>query len=193
MSLTGLDGQDGGVLAVDKLDVGAGTTKTLAECDDLAYEGHAIANSEAPTRIGYDHDEAKAGKLFANLAVETWWRLRLRFQKTWERVEQGIPHPYGTTRFAAGVISGNRTRVVTFFVAFGFAPPALALGSSNTPSLLSVPPLVRVVGFTRLLGAIAGRWATAHRTRPRRSASGIDRGRFRRFEQVHALRPTCHE
>lgn len=85
------DGVDS--LQYDRLGVGAGISKTLGLREDLPYEIHGIANSEKPTRTVYEDNEAPARERFTNLAAELWWRLRLRFQRTWERVEQGIAHP----------------------------------------------------------------------------------------------------
>jgi hypothetical protein len=53
-----------------------------------------IANSEKASRIKY-HDRPKvpAEERFYNRAAELGWALRLRFMKTHERVQNGVPHP----------------------------------------------------------------------------------------------------
>ena len=81
------------VLQYDRLGVGAGITMTLSRREDLPYSIRGIANSERPTETVYEDNEAPADERFEKLNGEMWWRLRLRFQKTWERFEQGIDHP----------------------------------------------------------------------------------------------------
>ncbi len=80
-------------LHYDRLGVGAGITMTMARSNTLAYSILGIANSESPSDTIYEDNAAPARERFALYNAEMWWRLRLRFQKTWERVEQGIPHP----------------------------------------------------------------------------------------------------
>ncbi|EYB69064.1 hypothetical protein DEIPH_ctg011orf0031 [Deinococcus phoenicis] len=81
------------VLNYDRLGVGASITATLAKQEGLPFKVRGIANSETPSRTKYPDAEAPADERFMNLAAEMWWRLRLRFKATHERVTQGIPHP----------------------------------------------------------------------------------------------------
>ncbi len=87
--------QDGiRALLYDRLGVGASITRTLArDKDTLPFIIEGLANSEKPTWTEYaDRPDLLAQKRFANYAAELWWRLRLRFRNTWERVTQGKPH-----------------------------------------------------------------------------------------------------
>ncbi|WP_407543790.1 hypothetical protein Q0M94_28320 (plasmid) [Deinococcus radiomollis] len=80
-------------LNYDRLGVGASITATLAKEIDLGFTVRGIANSETPSATVYPDAQARASERFFNFAAELWWRLRLRFRNTWERVTQGIPHP----------------------------------------------------------------------------------------------------
>lgn len=80
-------------LNYDKLGVGASLTATLAKVEGLPFTVRGIANSHKPSRTVYPDAEARAEERFANLAAELWWRLRLRFKATYERVTLGKDHP----------------------------------------------------------------------------------------------------
>lgn len=81
-------------LTYDRLGVGASITATLAREEGLPFRVVGVANSERPTPTKYpDLPEVRANDRFANYAAELWWRLRLRFQASYER-RQGIKdHP----------------------------------------------------------------------------------------------------
>lgn len=86
--------QDGiEALHYDRLGVGAGITMTLSRREDLPYGIRGIANSERPGETIYEDNDAPANVRFELVNAEMWWRLRLRFLHTWERVEQGVMHP----------------------------------------------------------------------------------------------------
>ncbi len=78
-------------LQYDRLGVGAGITRTLhRDRASLPFAIEGIANSQKPTGTEYpDRPELTARQRFGNYAAELWWRLRLRFQNTWLRVEKG--------------------------------------------------------------------------------------------------------
>jgi phage terminase large subunit len=81
-------------LHYDRLGVGASITATLARRTDLPYRVEGIANSESPTGTRYDdRPDVPAEERFFNYAAELWWRLRLRFKASYERVTQAAPHP----------------------------------------------------------------------------------------------------
>ncbi|MVN88623.1 terminase [Deinococcus sp. HMF7620] len=78
-------------LQYDKLGVGAGITRTLnRDKAELPFAIQGLANSNKPTGTEYeDRPELTARQRFANYAAELWWRLRLRFQRTWLRSVKG--------------------------------------------------------------------------------------------------------
>jgi len=82
-----------GTFQYDRNGVGASIAATLGRRTDLPYTIRGVFNGERPSTTVYDDSPTPANLRFANFAAECWWRLRLRFQKTWERLEQGIPHP----------------------------------------------------------------------------------------------------
>ncbi|MXV20274.1 terminase [Deinococcus xianganensis] len=77
----------------DRNGVGAAIAATIDRRTDRAYEVRGVFNGGVPSKTVYEDSQTPADLRFANFATECWWRLRLRFQKTWERVEQGIEHP----------------------------------------------------------------------------------------------------
>jgi hypothetical protein len=83
----------------DRLGVGSGISATLlrkAEDPDeeLPFEVVGVANSESPSSTTFeDQPETPNDERFRDWAAEQWWALRLRFKRTYERVEQGEPHP----------------------------------------------------------------------------------------------------
>jgi hypothetical protein len=80
-------------LYFDRLGVGAYAIRDI-ENNPGSVEVIPLANSETPSRIIYnDRPDVEAKERFANRAAELGWSLRLRFHKTWERVEKGIQHP----------------------------------------------------------------------------------------------------
>lgn len=82
-------------LQYDRLGVGAGITRTLhRDRANLPFLVEGLANSQKATGTEYeDRPELTARQRFANYAAELWWRLRLRFQRTWLRVERGEDWP----------------------------------------------------------------------------------------------------
>ncbi len=81
------------VLNYDVGGVGAGVRGTWESSDTpLPFEAQALNAGESPTNTVWP-DGRTSRDLFANLKAELWWLLRLRFEKTFERVEQGIAHP----------------------------------------------------------------------------------------------------
>jgi hypothetical protein len=76
----------------DRLGVGASVTATTAR-KKLPYTVTGIANNETATRTKYpDLPDVPAEDRFINYAAELWWRLRIRFQNTFNRVN-GIGNP----------------------------------------------------------------------------------------------------
>lgn len=81
------DGPD--VLHYDKLGVGAGITATLKDKEEeLPFEVQGVSNAGKPTRRKFeDQPKVPARERFADRAAEEWWALRLRFWRTYQRVE----------------------------------------------------------------------------------------------------------
>jgi hypothetical protein len=82
-------------LCYDRMGVGASITATMVKAQEtLPFTVIGVANGETPTKTRYeDRPELTGEERFTNLAAELWWRLRLRFQATWERLELGTSHP----------------------------------------------------------------------------------------------------
>lgn len=86
-------------LQYDRLGVGSGITGTLARKaddpdQDVPFDVIGIANSESPTgRTFEDQPDTPNEERFRSWAAEQWWALRLRFWRTYQRVEQGEPYP----------------------------------------------------------------------------------------------------
>lgn len=80
-------------LKYDRNGVGASIAATVARRADKTYAVQGVFNGGKPSLQKYEDSDTPANLRFANYATECWWRLRLRFQKTWEVVEQGANHP----------------------------------------------------------------------------------------------------
>lgn len=86
-------------LQYDRLGVGSGITATLVRKENdpdqqVPFEVIGVANSESPSgRTFEDQPDTPNDERFYNWAAEQWWALRLRFKRTYERLEQGEPHP----------------------------------------------------------------------------------------------------
>jgi len=60
----------------------------------LSFEVVAVQAGSSPSEsIWPEANNRKAKELFARLRDEMWWTLRRRFEKTHERVTQGVAHP----------------------------------------------------------------------------------------------------
>ncbi|RJF74451.1 terminase [Deinococcus cavernae] len=79
-------------LKYDRNGVGASIAATVARRTDKAYDVQGVFNGGKPTTQTYEDSQTPANLRFANYATECWWRLRLRFQRTWEVLEQGAEH-----------------------------------------------------------------------------------------------------
>lgn len=92
IEMTNADGA--GELFYDRLGVGAGITSSVKDKeDDLPFKVAGVANSEKPTPNTFeDQPKVLNTERFNNAAAENWWALRLRFFRTWERVELGVNH-----------------------------------------------------------------------------------------------------
>jgi phage terminase large subunit len=88
---------DVSIFHYDRLGVGAAISVTLAKLaqeEGFPFQVEGVANSEVPTDTIYpDLNKVKAFERFADYAAELWWRLRLRFKNTWERLNGKAEHP----------------------------------------------------------------------------------------------------
>lgn len=88
----------------DSVGVGAGVKGTLRSMDtaeshqreDVVKALSMVArpiNTGVPPTLNMWPDGQTSKEKFVNLKAELWWSLRLRFEKTYEYVTQGIHHP----------------------------------------------------------------------------------------------------
>ena len=82
-------------LLYDRLGVGSGVTTTLKKKEKkLPFKVVGVSNADIPSlRIFDDQPGVPAKERFQYWSGEQWWALRLRFEKTWERVEGIKDHP----------------------------------------------------------------------------------------------------
>lgn len=82
------------LMCYDRIGVGASIAATVGKKEGLPFQVRGTKNSEEPTDTLYpDNPRAKAGERFFNYGSEQWWRLRLRFQNTFENLYEGKFHP----------------------------------------------------------------------------------------------------
>lgn len=80
-------------LNYDCVGVGAGVRGTFSTSEQpLAFTPNAVNGGESPTTAVWP-DGKTSKERFLNLRAELWWKLRARFEKAYEWVEQGIEHP----------------------------------------------------------------------------------------------------
>jgi phage terminase large subunit len=81
------------VLHYDCIGIGAGIRGTFESSErELAFTPNAVNVGQAPTDTVWPDGKTSAER-FMNLRAELWWLLRTRFERTFEFVEEGIPHP----------------------------------------------------------------------------------------------------
>ncbi len=79
-------------LNYDSVGIGAGVKGTLNMSDKpLRFAAKAINVGESPSESMWP-DQQTSKEKFANLKAELWWKLRQRFERTYEHVVQGIVH-----------------------------------------------------------------------------------------------------
>jgi hypothetical protein len=80
-------------LRYDCIGVGSGVKGTWESAEQkLPFAVIAINGGDAPTETRWP-DERTSQDMFINLRAETWWMMRLRFEKTYEWRVLGIAHP----------------------------------------------------------------------------------------------------
>lgn len=80
------------VLLYDSVGVGAGVKGTLLTSEQrLNFEPRAINTGARPTESRWPDGQTSVEK-FANLKAELWWCLRIRFEKAYEFVHNGVQH-----------------------------------------------------------------------------------------------------
>jgi phage terminase large subunit len=80
-------------LHYDVVGVGSGVKGTFATTEEpLRFTANGINGGSAPSGSMWPDGETSAKK-FLNLRAESWWKVRVRFEKTFEHVTQGIAHP----------------------------------------------------------------------------------------------------
>ncbi|HSY27731.1 MAG TPA: hypothetical protein VK832_09535, partial [Burkholderiaceae bacterium] len=77
----------------DCVGVGAGVRGTWQTASEpLRFTPIAINTGDAPTDARWPDGKSSKEK-FVNLRAELWWKLRTRFERTYEYREKGIKHP----------------------------------------------------------------------------------------------------
>ena len=76
----------------DCVGVGAGVRGTFDTRPNLPFRPVAINGQQSPTWMRWP-DGRSSKERFHNFRAEQWWRMRVRFEKTYEYREQGIDHP----------------------------------------------------------------------------------------------------
>jgi hypothetical protein len=80
-------------LAYDCIGVGAGIRGTFESSGRrLRFEPLAVNVGEAPTETRWP-DGRTSKERFVNLRAELWWKIRTRFEKSYEYVTKGVQHP----------------------------------------------------------------------------------------------------
>jgi hypothetical protein len=77
----------------DAVGIGAGVKGTWKAAENpLGFGDHPVNVGDPPTETRWPGGRTSA-EIFKNLKAELWWRLRCRFEKTFEYVTQGMQHP----------------------------------------------------------------------------------------------------
>lgn len=74
--------------------VGAGVGGTLASVTDLRFDVQPIrGGGQVSDKVWVEFNDRESSEIFKNLRAEMWWSLRLRFEKTYEYVNNLALHP----------------------------------------------------------------------------------------------------
>lgn len=86
-------------LSYDGTGVGAGVGGTMHSSENLPFTLDRVMGSASPSNEPWEDFNAAGGQevptakdIFANRRAELWWKVRRRFEKTYERVTQGIAY-----------------------------------------------------------------------------------------------------
>lgn len=77
------------IINYDNIGVGAGIKgeyNSLKKEGKLGVEVNGVNTGETPTRAMYEGTEKKNCDMFLNLKAELWWKMRRRFEKTYETI-----------------------------------------------------------------------------------------------------------
>lgn len=82
-----------GTVYYDVTGVGVGVRGTWqTSAKKLPFRAVAVNAGESPTETRWPSGKTSK-ELFVNKRAELWWTLRARFERTYEFVEKGVPHP----------------------------------------------------------------------------------------------------
>jgi phage terminase large subunit len=80
-------------LGYDCIGVGAGVKGAFASMEDRpSFSAVAVNVGDPPTNTRWE-DGKTSKERFRNLKAELWWLARMRFERTFEFIEEGIDHP----------------------------------------------------------------------------------------------------
>lgn len=83
-------------LFYDSVGVGAGVEATFESSERvLRFIPDAVNAGSPPTETEWP-DGSRSSERFLNLRAELWWLMRARFERSYEYVTKGIPHPPDT-------------------------------------------------------------------------------------------------
>ena len=80
-------------LYLDPIGVGDGAVGTLRQ-NEPPFEWYGVDSRHRPSDDFFENEEKLCSDKFINKRAEIWWKMRRRFEKTFEYVEKGIQHPH---------------------------------------------------------------------------------------------------
>ncbi len=80
-------------LYLDPIGVGDGAVGTLRQ-NPPPFDWHGVDSRNRPSDDFFEEEEKLCSEKFINKRAELWWKLRRRFEKTYEYVKKGVQHPH---------------------------------------------------------------------------------------------------
>ncbi len=77
----------------DDIGVGDGAKGTLNQ-QSQSFEHIGISASSSPSDTMFEFEDKSCKEKFLNLRAEMWWKLRRRFEKTFDYLDKGIDYPH---------------------------------------------------------------------------------------------------
>ncbi len=80
-------------LYLDPIGVGDGAVGTLRQ-NPPPFEWYGVDSRHSPSDDFFEEEEKLCSEKFINKRAELWWKLRRRFEKTYDYVKKGVQHPH---------------------------------------------------------------------------------------------------